>query len=449
MDVDSVESYCNLLARSKLLAAADVRTLRGRWLKESGRAVNDLPAFTRWLIANQYVTDYQSNLLLRGKIERFFLSDYKLLERIGKGRMAGIYKAVDRLGQPVAIKVLPPSKVRDVQTFGRFQREARLAVKLKHPHIVRTLQTGEELGLHYIVMEYLDGQTLDEMLYQRGKLSATEALPLLVQALYGLQYLHEQDIVHRDLKPANLMLLPSLDAAGRSAASLRILDIGLGRALFDEGGNDGAAAVELTTEGALLGEPDYLAPEQARDAHAADIRADLYSLGCVLYHMLAGQPPFVDANRVRKLVRHATEAPRPVKEHNPSVPDAVQQLLDRLMAKDPAQRFATPGDAVKAVLSVLAILPAPAPPVTKPTAPPPNIPLAMPVPAAPPPAAAPVANLTFDPIASAPAVPSQRRSWVEHLHADRRDVIVFGLGVLVGLMAFGVGLLIAKLLTPR
>src|SRR5579862_8577309 len=352
MEVTSVESLCNLLARSRLLAAADVRNLRQRWLREGGKSVGNVTAFVRWLIANQYATEYQTNLLLRGKIERFFLSEYKLLDRIGKGRMAGVYKAIHRLGQIVAIKVLPPSKVKDPQIFGRFQREARLAVPLKHPHIVRTIQTGKDIVLHYIVMEFLEGQTLEDLLAQRRKLSGAEALPLLLQALYGLQYLHEHDIVHRDLNPGNLMLLPTFDAAGRSTLSLKILDIGLGRALFDEGIR-GADAQELTTEGALLGEPDYMAPEQARDAHAADIRADIYSLGCVLYHMLTGQVPFPDSSRIRKLVRHSTETPRPLAEFNPQSPEGVQQLLNALLAKDPAQRFPTPEVAAKAVLGLL------------------------------------------------------------------------------------------------
>jgi serine/threonine protein kinase len=435
MDVTSVESLCNLLARSRLLPADDVRALRQRWLREGGRATHNLGAFADWLIANRYITEYQSRLLLKGKTERFFVSEYKLLERVGKGRMAGVYKAVHRLGQVVAVKVLPPSKARNPQTFARFQRESRLALKLKHPHVVRTLQAGEDLGLHYIVMEYLDGETLDELLARRGKLPAAEALPILLQVLYGLKYLHERDLVHRDLNPANLMLLPTLDAAGRSTLTVKILDIGLGRALFDEMGNGTGGPIELTAEGALLGEPDYVAPEQARDAHAADIRADIYSLGCVLYHMLAGRPPFPDTNRVRKVVRHATEAPRPVAEISAQAPHVVQQILDRMLAKDPAQRYATPDDAIHAIQGVLAGLT----PAARPAAPaPPNVPPARPAEAEPAP------DLTFDPIANTPAPDAPRRGWFERLGVGRRDLVVFGLGVVLGLTMFGLGLAIAS-----
>src|SRR5262249_20791579 len=139
----------------------------------------------------------------------FFLGEYKILDRIGRGRMAGVYKAVHQLGQVVAIKVLPPSKAKDPRTLGRFTREARLALKLKHPNVVRAFQVGEVNGLHYLVMESLEGEPLEEVLQRRKRLSPAEAVRVVHQALVGLQHIHEQGLVHRDLKPSNLMLVPA------------------------------------------------------------------------------------------------------------------------------------------------------------------------------------------------------------------------------------------------
>jgi serine/threonine protein kinase len=357
MEPTSVEAFCNLLGRSRLLPTDEVRSVRQRWLAEAppGDAA-DVARFSRWLTARGHVTDYQAGMLLRGHADRFFLNEYKLLDRIGAGRMAGVYKALHRLGQVVAVKVLPPSKAKDAQLFGRFQREARMALKLKHPNVVRTFQTGEAHGLHYLVMEHLDGETLAEVLQRRGRLPPAEAVRVIHQALLGLQHLHDRDLVHRDLKPANLMLVPGR-VAGRPdttlQATVKILDIGLGRALFDEGDPAGGQ-IDLTVQGDILGDPDYMAPEQARDAHAADIRSDVYSLGCVLYHCLAGQPPFPDTNLVRKMIKHATEAPRPLEAFNPDVPDGLQQIVDWMLAKDPAQRYPTPDRAAGALQVFLA-----------------------------------------------------------------------------------------------
>jgi serine/threonine protein kinase len=353
----SVEGLCNLLARSHLLSSTDLRAMYQRWRSEAREATADLNRFTRWLVAQQYLTEYQVGALLRGHAERFFLNEYKLLDRIGKGRMAGVYKAVHRLGHIVAIKVLPPSRAKDPYQFARFQREARLALRLDHPNVVRTFHTGDADGLYYLVMEYLEGETFEEILQRRSQLPPAEAVRLLHQAFLGLQHIHEEGLIHRDFKPGNLMLVPA-DVADLAVTTfhttVKILDIGLGRALFDEGTPASGQArpgkrVELTNEGDLLGTPDYMAPEQARDARTVDIRADIYSLGAVLYHALAGQPPFPEINLLKQIMRHATEAPWPVREFNPAVPEGLQQAINKMLAKDPAQRFPTPAAAARAL----------------------------------------------------------------------------------------------------
>jgi serine/threonine protein kinase len=348
----SVQNLYGLLLRSHLLPQSDAQAMMQRWQGEAKDGGNHAGHFALWMVRNNYVTEYQATLLARGHAEGFFLNQYKILDRCGKGRMAGVYKAQHPLGQVVAIKVLPPSKAKDPQLFGRFQREARLSVGLKHRNVVRTFQVGEAAGVHYLVMEYLEGETLDEVLQRRGKLAPAEAVPILYQGLLGLQHMYEKNIVHRDLKPSNLMLLkPSAeeDAQDLGKFTVKILDIGLARTLVDEAASEKTADPPLTTEGILLGTPDYMAPEQARDARSADIRADIYSLGCVLYHALAGQPPFPDPNVISQMIRHASEPARPLREFNPAVPDGLQRIIDYLMAKDPAKRYQTPERAAQAL----------------------------------------------------------------------------------------------------
>jgi serine/threonine protein kinase len=354
----SVENLCGLLIRSKLLNPDDVKAMYQRWLAEAKEAATNATQFSKWLVAHHYVTEYQAALLVRGQVDDFFLGQYKVLDRLGRGRMAGVYKAVHQLGQVVAIKVLPPSRTKNPQMLGRFQREARLALRLKHPNVVRAFQIGDIHGLHFFVMEYLEGETLEDVLQRRKQLPPAEAVRLIHQALLGLQHIHEKGLVHRDLKPANLMLVPAAPTGGPDTtlrATVKILDIGLGRELFDDAASPAPVQLtKLTGEGVLLGTPDYLAPEQARDPRAIDIRADIYSLGCVLYHLLTGQPPFPDTNVLNQMVRHATERPRPVKELNPAVPDGLQQILNCMLAKDPNQRYLTPEKAAQALKVFLA-----------------------------------------------------------------------------------------------
>jgi serine/threonine protein kinase len=348
----TVQNVYGLLLRSRLLSIDDAKAMYGRWEAEAKDAATNLTRFASWLVSNRYVTEYQASLLVRGHAEGFFLNDYKILDRLGKGRMAGVYKAQHRLGQVFAIKVLPPSRAIEPNLFGRFQREAKLAMRLKHPNVVRAFQVGQAAGLHYLVMEFLEGETLEDVLLRRKMLPPGEASRLVFQALQGLQHIHAQGLVHRDLKPANLMLVGSApDTTMR--ATVKLLDIGLGRVMFEEAGGE-QDTEGLTGEGVLLGTPDYMAPEQARDPRAADIRSDIYSLGCVLYHALAGHAPFPDTNIISQMIRHATEQPKPLKEFNPAVPDGLQQILNWMLAKDPAGRYATPERAAQALQVFLA-----------------------------------------------------------------------------------------------
>jgi serine/threonine protein kinase len=260
--------------------------------------------------------------------------------------------------------------------LARFQREADVACRLEHANIVRAFRAGQANGLHYLVMEYLEGANLQEVLEKRGPLSPAEAIHVIHQALLGLEHLHEQGLVHRNLEPANLMLVPArkgdspgkgdcpayfkgtvpfsgtvpfADASSVLRATVKILDVSLSRSQFDEATTGTANNLRLTLEGQVVGIPDYLAPEQARDAHACDIRADIYSLGCILYHAMAGVPPYQDASVLGQVILHATQKPRPLNSFNAEVPDALQLIVDWMMAKDPAERYPTPARAAEAL----------------------------------------------------------------------------------------------------
>ncbi len=356
---NSVESVCNLLARSRLLPAREVRALHERWRGEASDGVADLARFGQWLVGNRFVTEYQADRLLRGKAGNFFLNDYKILAKVGQGHMAAIYRAVHPLGATVALKVLPPSRAGTPKGLARFQREGRIGLRLDHPNVVRTLHTGRCEDIHFLVLEYLEGESLAEALRRRGPLPPEEAARLVQQALTGLQHVHEQGVVHRDLKPANLMLVPEI---GGDGVTVKILDLGLARCLEEEKPTPGSRN-GLTKLGSVLGTPEYRAPEQERDSHAADVRADIYSLGCVLYACLAGAPPFADSDPRRRAERHAHEAPRPLREVNAAVPDALQDVVDGMLAKDPTYRYPTPERAAAALEAYLASIrpPLPAP----------------------------------------------------------------------------------------
>jgi serine/threonine protein kinase len=350
----SVESLCNLLSRSKLLKPPQVQTVYKQWRRKENRgAAGETDRFAKWLVADHYLTPYQAQQLLVGQADHFFLNHYKLLDLIGKGRMAGIFKGVHSLGEIVAVKLMPPSKSADPKILARFQREAKMAVRLKHAYTVRTYHLGNAGGRHYIVMEYLEGETLEEVLKRRKKLPIAEGVRLVYQALLGMQHIHEQGLIHRDVKPGNLMLTPPRPPGAPDNtlhAVVKILDIGMGRILFDESiKGDSESGMQLTTEGMMLGTPEYMAPEQARNPHGADIRADIYSVGCVLYHCLTGQPPFVDKADFEVVMRHLSEPPRPLRALEPSVPDALQAVMNVLLAKAPAQRYATPEQAARAL----------------------------------------------------------------------------------------------------
>ncbi|HUG92910.1 MAG TPA: DUF4019 domain-containing protein [Planctomycetaceae bacterium] len=288
-------------------------------------------------------------------------SRYRVLELLGSGGMGAVYRAEHRLmRRTVALKVVNPRLTEHPSAVERFQREVRAAARLNHPNIVTAHDAEQAGGLHFMVMEFVDGTDLAEVVRRRGPLPAAEACDYIRQAALGLQHAHEQGMVHRDIKPQNLMvegqgsrdkgqtasdrtdLLPStLDPR---PLTLKILDFGLAHFASEAGTQAG-----LTEAGAMMGTPDYMAPEQARDAHAADIRADIYSLGCTLYFLLAGRPPFPEGGMIEKVMAHTERQPEPLATFRRDLPPGLHAILHRMLAKAPAERFQTPADVARAL----------------------------------------------------------------------------------------------------
>lgn len=271
-----------------------------------------------------------------GKLQGSTLGQYQLLEPVGGGGMGVVYKALHtRLKQVVALKTMTRAALADPQAQARFQREMAALGGLIHPNIVRATDAGEAEGWHYLVMEFVEGIDLNQLVKLCGPLRMADACELIRQAANGLQFIHENKRVHRDLKPSNLML--TLDG------QIKILDLGL--ALLHEDQD------ELTSSRQVMGTADFMAPEQARSAHDVDIRADLYSLGCTLYKLLTGVAPFnwAGPERKGKLAAHAELPPPALGEARSDVSGAVSALVDRLLAKDPADRFQQPRELAAAL----------------------------------------------------------------------------------------------------
>ncbi len=273
---------------------------------------------------------------------------YRVIGLLGQGGMGCVYKAEHRLMErPVALKVINQSLVNRPGLIERFRREVKAAARLTHPHIVTAYDAEQVADTHFLVMEFVEGTSLDRLIRDRGPLPVAEACDYAAQAAQGLQYAFEHGMVHRDIKPHNLMRTPE--------GQVKVLDFGLAHFVSEVAPDN-----PMTELGTVMGTPDYIAPEQARDAHAADIRADIYSLGCTLYHLLAGSPPFPEGTFVQKLAAHLERAPKPLSEVRTDVPPALAQVLDRMMAKDPARRYQTPAEVVDALTGFTRLSPVPA-----------------------------------------------------------------------------------------
>jgi hypothetical protein len=289
------------------------------------------------LVERKILTPWQSDRLLHKAGATLVLDKYQLLSLLGTGGMAQVFLARHtKLNRQVAIKLLPRTKVINGSYLERFHREAQLVAALDHKNIVRAYHADNVGKQHFLVMEYIEGPNLAELVERDGPLSFATAGDYIAQAAEGLAHAHEAGIVHRDIKPANLLL----DSTG----TIKILDMGLGR-LSEPRDN----SITERYDDRLIGTSDYMAPEQALDAHAADTRADIYSLGGTLYFLLTGRPPFPTGTVAERLMKHQREEPESILKARPECPRALLSICQRMMAKRPEERFQTPAEVARAL----------------------------------------------------------------------------------------------------
>ncbi|MBL8867072.1 MAG: serine/threonine protein kinase [Gemmataceae bacterium] len=299
---------------------------------------DDLDGFATSLIDAGLLTKFQTKQLKLGRYKRFMVAGkYKLLELIGVGGMGAVYLCEHVfMKRVVAVKVLPLEKLSDPSNLERFYREARAVAALDHPNIVRAHDIDKADSLHFLVMEYVDGASMQEIVARFGQVDYVRAAHYVAQSAVGLHHANELGMVHRDIKPGNLLL----DRSG----VIKILDMGLARFFNDK--NDNLTA--KYDDKCVLGTADYLAPEQAL-SNVVDIRADIYALGGTFHFMLTGQSPVPEGTIAQKLVFHQTENPKPVTEFRDDVPPELLAVLERMMKKDPNERYQTPLEVAEAL----------------------------------------------------------------------------------------------------
>jgi serine/threonine-protein kinase len=254
------------------------------------------------------------------------LGHFTIQRRIGVGGMGSVYLATDdRLRRNVALKVLSPTITTDPAAVQRFQNEARAAARLDHDNIARIYYYGEDSGLHYIAYEYIPGSNLRDVIRSKDRLAPAEAVNYTMQLAAALSHTAAAGVIHRDIKPSNVLITPQ----GRA----KLVDLGLARKESVDN------SVDLTVAGTTLGTFDYISPEQAKDPRNVDVRSDIYSLGCTLYHMLTGEPPYPEGTVLQKLLDHqGKEAPDPARK-NRRVPPALSIIVRKMMASDPRRRY--------------------------------------------------------------------------------------------------------------
>ncbi len=333
----SSEELLDLIRRSGVAEEKRLDALVDR-LRAAGGLPGDPAKFAAGLVRDGLLTNFQSEQLLQGKWKRFTIGKYKVLERLGSGGMGQVFLCEHKfMRRRVAVKVLPTAKAADPSSLERFYREAKAVAAVDHPNVVRAYDIDQDENLHFLVMEYVEGASLQDIVRRSGPLSLERACHYISQAAQALDHANKVGLVHRDVKPGNILV----DRTG----VVKILDMGLARFFNDE-----EDILTRKYDENVLGTADYLAPEQADDSHGVDVRADIYSLGGTFYFLLTGRTPFGEGSVPQKLMWHRTRQPKPVAAYRDDVPAAVQAVLDRMMAKEPGQRYQLPWEVSEALV---------------------------------------------------------------------------------------------------
>jgi serine/threonine-protein kinase len=360
--IATVDRLVELIHDSRILNPARLTVLR-----ESLQGCFRQPyPLAKELLRRGWLTDYQLEQIIKGRGQDLILGPYIILEPIGAGHLGEVFKALHRKNEKlVALKVIRKERRGDLLSLSRFRREIHALGQLSHPNVVSAYGMDEVGVAHYYAMEYVEGINLNQLIGRVGQVPIAPACDYIRQAALGLQHAHEHGLIHRDIKPANLLIMQAgpetnpqprgLSAEARErfgrwgTIKLLDLDLVLRRGKEPVSNSEG----RLTLHGLALGTVDYMAPEQVDDPHGVDIRADLYSLGCTFYEMLAGHAPFPDGTPVEKVCAHRTREAVPVQQERPEIPENVAAVVSKLLVKQPAQRYQTPGEVSAALAGIL------------------------------------------------------------------------------------------------
>jgi eukaryotic-like serine/threonine-protein kinase len=337
----TVDDLLKLIRKSGMIEEPKLDAYVER-LRLSGPTPTDVRKLAGRMVRDSLLTYFQAEQFMLGKWRGFTIGKYKLLERIGFGGMGQVFLCEHMyMRRRVAIKVLPPAKAEEPAALGRFYREARAAAALDHPNIVRTHDIDQDGPLHFLVMEYVDGSSLLEIVKKKGPMAVHRAAHYIWQSAQGLDHAFRVGVIHRDIKPGNILV----DRTGVS----KILDMGLARFYH----SDDDMLTKKYDEKSVLGTADYVAPEQTINSHDVDVRADIYSLGATFYYLLAGHPPFPEGTISQKLIAHQTRQPVPIRKLRAEVPEGLATVLERMMSKSVTERFQTPNEMSEALSAFL------------------------------------------------------------------------------------------------